>query len=390
MDRFHKAFKSLERPFAWVDMNALDANIDFVAGRTDKAIRIATKSIRSTKLLRYIAERLPKTAGFMTFTAAETVFLLEQGFDHLLLGYPVMEERAVKKLLFQIRAGKDVTFMVDHIEQVEFLERMAEGLDVAVPICIDINVSDNYGVLYFGTKRSPLDSYEKVAHFLYALSGKRVEVHGIMAYEAQIAGVPDLPAGSTISKIKSKLISQLKKSSIQSVGHAHDDTLSIIRHLNKPHFINGGGSGSIDSTNRLDVTEITVGSAFLAPALFDRYHSLALEKASGFALSVVRQFDEETFVCQGGGYIASGAPGMDRLPVFYEEGRFRFLSLEGAGEVQTPIADSRKALQIGDTVYFRHAKAGELCERFPALHVIRGDDHIGTYSTYRGDGQCFL
>ena len=390
MKRFQQAFGALERPFAWVDMDALDANIDFVASRTNKEIRIATKSIRSIKLLRYIAERLPKTSGFMTFTAAETVYLLEQGFDSLLIGYPVMEERAVKKLLFQIKAGKDVTFMVDHISQVEFLERMASGLDVDVPICIDINVSDDYGLLYFGTKRSPLDSYEKVAHFLYAISEKRVEVRGIMAYEAQIAGVPDQPEETVLSRIKSKVISQLKKRSIQSIGHAHDDMLSIIRHLEAPIFINGGGSGSIDSTDRLDVTEITVGSAFLAPALFDRYHSLSLERASGFALAVVRQFNENTFVCHGGGYIASGAPGMDRLPAFYEEGRFRFLSLEGAGEVQTPIVDSRKALQIGDTVYFRHAKAGELCERFPMLHLLRNSQHIGTYSTYRGDGQCFL
>lgn len=390
MQNFYQAFAGLEKPFAWVDMEALDANIDFIASISDKPIRIATKSIRSIQLLRYIANRLPKTAGYMTFSAAETIYLLEQGFNHLLIGYPVMEENAVKKLLFQIKAGKDVTFMVDHIKQVEFLERMASGLNVVIPICIDVNVSDNYGVLYFGTKRSPLDSYEKVANFLYAISGKQVEVRGVMAYEAQVAGVPDLPDETFLSRVKSKAISQLKKRSIQQIEQAHDDIVSIIRHLVAPIFINAGGSGSIYSTNALDVTEMTVGSAFLAPALFDRYRSLSLQKASGFALAVVRQFDEETFVCHGGGYIASGAPGIDRLPAFYEEGRFRYLSLEGAGEVQTPIVDSQKALQIGESVYFRHAKAGELCERFSVLHAVRGDTRSGTYSTYRGDGQCFL
>ncbi|KGR82189.1 alanine racemase [Lysinibacillus odysseyi] len=390
MQTFDKAFIGLERPFAWVDLDALDANIEFIAAKTKKPVRIATKSIRSTQLLRYIAERLPETAGFMTFTAAETLYLLEQGFNQLLIGYPVMEENAVKKLLFQIKAGKDITFMVDHIEQVEFLERMASGLDVVIPICIDVNVSDDYRVLYFGTKRSPLNSFEKVANFLYAIADKQVQVRGVMAYEAQVAGVPDLPDETVVSRIKSKLISQLKKRSVMQVEQAHHDTINIIRHLEDPIFINAGGSGSIESTNRLEVTEMTIGSAFLAPALFDRYDSLALQKASGFALAVVRQFDEETFVCHGGGYIASGTPGVDRLPAFYEAGRFRYLSLEGAGEVQTPIVDSQKALHIGDTVYFRHAKAGELCERFPMLHAVRGDVRIGTYTTYRGDGQCFL
>lgn len=390
MQTFHKAFAGLERPFAWVDMDALDANIEFVAAKAKKPIRIATKSIRSIQLLRYIAERLPKTVGFMTYSAAETVFLLEQGFNHLLIGYPVMEEHAVKRLLFQIKAGKDVTFMVDHIEQIEFLERMASGMDVTVPICIDVNVSDNYGVLYFGTKRSPLDSFERVANFLYAISGRKVEVRGVMTYEAQVAGVPDLPDETILSRLKSRVICQLKKRSIEQIEQTHDDIVSIIRHLEAPVFINAGGSGSIDSTNLLEVTEMTIGSAFLAPALFDRYHSLSLQKASGFALAVVRQFDEETFVCHGGGYVASGAPGIDRLPAFYEEGRFRYLSLEGAGEVQTPIVDSKKALHIGETVYFRHAKAGELCERFPVFHAVRRGVHIGTYSTYRGDGQCFL
>lgn len=125
MKRFEEAFHGLERPFAWLDLNAFDANIEYVASKTNKPIRIATKSVRSTQLLRYIEDRLPNVAGYMTYTAAETVYLLEQGFDHLLLGYPVMENNAIKKCLESIKQGKDVTFMVDHVDQVKYLTELA-------------------------------------------------------------------------------------------------------------------------------------------------------------------------------------------------------------------------------------------------------------------------
>lgn len=390
MQRFNIAFQELERPFAWVDLEALDANIDYVAAKTNKPIRVATKSVRSVQLLRYIVDRLPHVAGYMTYTAAETVYLLEQGFNHLLLGYPVMEPNAIKKCLQSIKDGKDVTFMVDHLDQVKYLVDLAKPFDVTVPICLDINVSVDFRFVYFGTKRSPLHSYDTVAKLLSEIEGMNVEVKGVMTYEAQVAGVADLPELSLTSKVKSKLIKQMKTKSLKQIEDIRQETLSIIRHLSTPTIINGGGSGSIDFTDTLDVTEITVGSAFLAPALFDRYQSLNLKKASGFALAVVRQFDRQTFVCHGGGYIASGAPGSDRLPSFYEEGRYSYLSLEGAGEVQTPIVDKNQSIAIGDTVYFRHAKAGELCERFLALHAIRGNGYVGSYLTYRGEGQCFL
>jgi D-serine deaminase-like pyridoxal phosphate-dependent protein len=37
----------------------------------------------------------------------------------------------------------------------------------------------------------------------------------------------------------------------------------------------------------------------------------------------------------------------------------------------------------------RHAKAGELAERFAQYHLIDDDDRITTVPTYRGEGRCF-
>src|SRR5256885_11508502 len=64
---------------------------------------------------------------------------------------------------------------------------------------------------------------------------------------------------------------------------------------------------------------------------------------------------------------------------------------EAAGEVQTPLLGKIAAtLRVGDRVWFRHTKAGELCERFDTLHLISGDEVVRSVPTYRGEGKTFL
>lgn len=388
--RLDRAFSDLERPFAWLDLDALDKNIRTVQEACGgKQIRIATKSIRSVEVLRYVQKNLANVVGFMTFTAAETIFLLQQQFDDLLLGYPVMEEAAIRRLLHFVKDGKSVTFMVDRPEHIQLLAKLGLEIGVRVQVCIDINVSNDFKVLYFGTKRSSLYSLETLTPFLQEIQKtSAIEVVGAMGYEAQIAGVGNRPANTLKGKVIEAMQVQAKKQVTQfrRLAIAH-----IKAYFPNLRFVNGGGSGSMLYTNQQkEVTEITVGSAFYAPALFDQFTHLQLEKAAGFALSVTRKPEKNIVVCHGGGYTASGAIGLDRLPVFYEPSNFAYLSLEGAGEVQTPIKVKGKHINIGDTIYFRHAKAGELCERFQVLHGIREDKYMGPYTTYRGDGQCFL
>lgn len=388
--RLDRAFSDLERPFAWLDLDALDKNIRTVQEACGgKQIRIATKSIRSVEVLRYVQKNLANVVGFMTFTAAETIFLLQQQFDDLLLGYPVMEEAAIRRLLHFVKDGKSVTFMVDRPEHIQLLAKLGLEIGVRVQVCIDINVSNDFKVLYFGTKRSSLYSLETLTPFLQEIQKtSAIEIVGAMGYEAQIAGVGNRPANALKGKVIEAMQVQAKKQVTQfrRLAIAH-----IKAYFPNLRFVNGGGSGSMLYTNQQkEVTEITVGSAFYAPALFDQFTHLQLEKAAGFALSVTRKPEKNIVVCHGGGYTASGAIGLDRLPVFYEPSNFAYLSLEGAGEVQTPIKVKGKHINIGDTIYFRHAKAGELCERFQVLHGIREDKYMGPYTTYRGDGQCFL
>lgn len=391
MQPFEKAFEHLERPFAWIDLNALDANIQYINCHVQKKkVRIATKSIRSIPLLKYVSEKLTNVSGFMTFTASETNYLLENGFDHLLIGYPVWEEQSVLKIFEYINKGYDICFMVDDIWQAKWLNTLASHSNVDVGICIDINLSIETPFIYFGTRRSSIKNVKDLMSLLGLLSNlTHLHIDGVMGYEAQIAGIGDIP----IQKWKAPIIQHLQKKSRKQISKLRKEAVdTVLSKVSNLKFVNGGGSGSLNFTMKSpEITEITIGSAFFNPALFDQYSQLDLQPAAGFALRVTRQPKEDIVVCHGGGYIASGAIGIDKQPVFYEQDGFDFFAFEGAGEVQTPLKMKVKQnIKIGDTIYFRHAKAGELCERFSKLEAVREDQHIDCFNTYRGDGQCFL
>jgi D-serine deaminase-like pyridoxal phosphate-dependent protein len=110
-----------------------------------------------------------------------------------------------------------------------------------------------------------------------------------------------------------------------------------------------------------------------------------------FAMPVVRRPSGGVATLLGGGYHASGAPGPDRLPAPYLPRGLRLDPMEGAGEVQTPVVGAAAAsLRVGDRVYLRHAKAGELCERFDRLYLVSGGGIVDEVATYRGEGRCEL
>jgi D-serine deaminase-like pyridoxal phosphate-dependent protein len=159
-----------------------------------------------------------------------------------------------------------------------------------------------------------------------------------------------------------------------------------------PLIVNGGGTGSVHLTAREPaVTEVTAGSGLFAPALFDHYRALDLTPAAFFALPIVRRPGPGVATALGGGYLASGAADAQRLPVPALPGGLRLDPLEGAGEVQTPLLGAAAdRLRVGDRVYLRHAKAGELCERFETVLLLEGDRIVDEVPTYRGEGRAFL
>jgi D-serine deaminase-like pyridoxal phosphate-dependent protein len=72
-------------------------------------------------------------------------------------------------------------------------------------------------------------------------------------------------------------------------------------------------------------------------------------------------------------------------------GGLHTLGREGAGEVQTPLqGDASRHLAVGDRVWFRHAKSGELAERIDRYQLTSGAHLVGEVATYRGEGKSFL
>ena len=379
-------------PFAFVDLDLFDANGAALVKRAGrKSLRVASKSVRCLSLLKRILSADRAFHGVMCYSAREAVYLSLQGIDDLLVAYPIWDESLLLELCRQIGAGRSLTLMVDSKEHVERLEDVARRADVVVPVCLDVDMSSSYPGLHFGVWRSPLTTVEdSLALSRRVMDRPHLRLDGLMGYEAQIAGLPDALPGRPL---RSAILRLLKSRSVTAVARRRAAIVAALRERGAPlRFVNGGGTGSLETTAAEDaVTEVTAGSGFYSPALFDGYRVFKHLPAAGFAVEITRCPAPGLWTCHGGGFVASGAPGPDRLPLPYLPHGAALTSAEGAGEVQTPVSyGGPERLSLGDPVFMRHAKAGELCEHFDALLLVSDGKIVEEARTYRGDGHCFL
>jgi D-serine deaminase-like pyridoxal phosphate-dependent protein len=208
-----------------------------------------------------------------------------------------------------------------------------------------------------------------------------------MAYEAQIAGVQDDAAG----RLRRFAVRRMQAASARELAGRRAAVVAAVSDVAPLEFVNGGGTGSVERTSAEPaVTEVAAGSGLYSPALFDGYRAFAARPAVFFAVPVTRVPVPGIVTVAGGGWVASGPPGPDRLPVPTYPPGLRWLPTEGAGEVQTPLRGPGTAhLHVGDRVWFRHAKAGELCEHVDVLHTLGDGELTGALPTYRGEGRTF-
>ncbi len=379
-------------PLAYVDLDLLEENIKIILQRSgNKNIRIASKSVRCTYILEYILQSNDQFQGIMSFTGAEAVFLSKKGFDNLLIAYPELNANTIDDICSEIKKGKYINLMVDRVEHLQLLNDIATKNEITIPVCIDIDMSVEFPGLHFGVWRSSIQSLESLGKFLDKIKHfNSIRLDSVMGYEAQIAGVTDNVPGKWLMN---KIIRSLKKSSLSKIAQRRKAAIDMI--LGKGYalkIINGGGTGSLESTIEEEaVNEVTVGSGFYNSHLFDNYQKFHHQPAAGFACVINRHPKDNIFTCAGGGYVASGSAEPLKLPAPYLPEGIELIKNEGAGEVQTPVLNKGSVqLKIGDPVFFRHSKAGELCERFNELNLIRENTIEKTVPTYRGEGQCFL
>jgi D-serine deaminase-like pyridoxal phosphate-dependent protein len=391
--RLDAATAALDPPLAVVDLDALDANADDLVRRAaGRPIRVASKSVRSRGVLRRVLAR-PGFAGVLGYTLAEALWLTE-GPDpvstDVVVGYPTVDRAALARLAADEQAAARVTLMVDSLDQLDVLDAVAAPARRAtVRVCLDLDASWRLGPAHVGVRRSPVHSPDQAAALARALVARPgIALVGVMAYEAQIAGVGDAPAGRPLRGVA---VRGMQRASARELAGRRAAAVAAVREVAELQFVNGGGTGSLErTTTEPAVTELAAGSGLYSPTLFDAYRSFRGRPAALFALPVTRRPAPGLVTVAGGGWIASGPPGADRVPTPTYPAGLRLVPTEGAGEVQTPLRGPGTAeLRVGDRVWFRHAKAGELCERVDVLHAVSGDAVVDALPTYRGEARTF-
>jgi D-serine deaminase-like pyridoxal phosphate-dependent protein len=388
------AVRGYPLPAAILDLDLLELNARALLTRAGHLpVRLGSKSIRCVEVLRRVQALSPQyDAGLLCFSAREAAWLAGRGFDDLVIAYPTVDQADLDAVAAQRAAGKRIVLMVDDPGQLAVLAARARALNVSFLLAMDLDCSSDFHGLYFGVRRSPVKTPALAVALARAIAAHRNElkVVGLMGYEGQIAGLQDQRPGKNV---KNKILQFLKRKSIAEIHARRGAVVAALKDAGvNLEFVNGGGTGSLESTRAdVSVTEVTLGSGLYSPGLFDHFENFQHAPSLIFALQATRRPHPGIVTCLGGGYVASGPAGSDRLPRPYLPSGMRLLKQEGAGEVQTPVVlPGGVDVKIGDPIFFRHAKAGELAERFPHFLIMRNGIVEGIAPTYRGEGQCFF
>jgi D-serine deaminase-like pyridoxal phosphate-dependent protein len=389
----------LDLPAMLVNMDILDqniANFKMQAEKSGKNIRIATKSIRVPELIRYIIDTGgAKFNSLMSFSLKEADYLFNQGFTNIYVAYPSVSISDLELFYQQTQTKKNISLAVDSIEQIKIIEqiwktKISNSNFEKAKLCIDVDMSWKPFGAHLGVFRSSILSIETFTKVLdYILQSEYVQIAGIMGYEAQVAGMGDQNPFAPMLNPAKKFI---KKFSIRDIIKKRERIHQLLTDKGiSLDFFNGGGTGSINSTQQEPwITEIAVGSGFMQAHLFDYYVLNQNQPAFCFALQVSRKPQKNTVTCKSGGFIASGEIGKDKMPLPFLPKGLKVTANEGFGEVQTPInIPSDLQVNIGDPLFFRPAKSGEIAEHFTKYYLLRNNQIIGSVNTYRGNSQCF-
>ncbi len=377
-------------PVFVVDLDAFDANADDLVRRAGgKPVRLASKSIRVPALIsRALAH--DGFQGVLAYTLREALWLHAQGLCHdIVVAYPTVDRGALAELVASPSAAAAITIMVDDVAHLDLVDSVRSSPTVPVRVALDVDAGLKVAGRHVGPKRSPLHDAEAVIALgreIVARDGLRLV--GAMTYEGQVAGLQD---SVPTARARSAVVRRVKAMSVSQLGVRRGAIAEALRDLADLEFWNAGGSGSVEASAADPVvTEVAAGSGLLVPRLFDHYRSFRPVPAAFFGLPVTRKPAPGFATVHGGGLVASGPIGPDRLPTPWAPAGLELTPLEGAGEVQTPLAGApADDLRIGDLVWFRHGKSGEPFEHTPTVHLLAGRRLVDTVPTYRGCGQAF-
>lgn len=372
----------LDTPYAVIDEPALWANADDLVRRANGVpIRVASKSVRVRSIIEGTLAR-EGFAGVMSYSLAESNWLVDNGFDDVLLAYPTTSRSALDYLVADERRLAQITVMVDSTESLDHIDRLIGTGHAPIRVCIDVDASLKIGPAHLGVRRSPVHTADQAGTLATAIAARPgFDLVGLMFYDAQIAGMPD----------SSFAIRTVKKRSAAELLTRRSQVIAAVSDHAELEIVNAGGSGSLEVTGADPaITELTAGSGLFVPTLFDGYDAFEAHPAAYFVLSVARKPEPDIATLFAGGYIASGPTNKNRQPAPTWPAGLKPIGTEGAGEVQSPLkGEAARDLRIGDRVVMRYAKAGEMCERFDEIAIVAADGSVTRVPTYRGEGKNF-
>ncbi|WP_165165290.1 alanine racemase [Corynebacterium qintianiae] len=370
-------------PCAVVDVSAFDHNAARMRERSvGLPIRVASKSIRSVAALRRALEH-DGYRGILSYSVPEAICLAREGFNDIVVAYPSVNTLALRELAADAHLRREITVMVDCTTHLDLIEAAAAGAG-PVRVCIDIDCTLRLPGLVIGPRRSPVRTPEQTRALAEEILRRpQLRLVGLMGYEGQVASVADAEMGAA-GAIKRLL----RGTSMAQLVPRRADCVAAVREIADLEFVNGGGTGSLDVSALDDsLTELAAGSGFYTPVIFDHFDDIDHVPAAFFVCQVARIPGQRWATVNSGGWIASGPPAPDRAPVPEYPAGLKYSATEGAGEVQTPLHGSgAKDLSIGDPVWFRHAKAGEMTEHVDRIVAVNSNSSYEEWDTYRGKG----
>lgn len=411
---WQKALKDTTFPAIAVDLAAFDLNTDMLAAYIrengdGKTVRIATKSLRVPELILRVLRRHPDVfKGVMCLSAKEAKLLQKLGIDDILIAYPTMQPSDLAILRTLHNKNTKISLVVDSVEQMQALDQTMEGVHNPFHVVIEVDMSLRLfnDLIHLGVHRSPIHSMDELRTLLQASRHfKNLKANGCMAYDAADAGLPDLDPHKPLLNPLASLVRNLVA---LNAKYLRDQIPAVFEEVGiKLEIFNGGGTGSVNrivkqknstevitspDAKKNDLTEVTVGGGLLCAYQFSNYSNLqgpfAFKRAVFFILQVTRKPQDNVVTCLGGGYVASGDPGWNRVPKPYLPEGLKLITTQACGEAQTPLTGD-KLPSIGGIVLFSPSKSGEIMEHFNECELV-SENKIEHVKTYRGYGVCVL
>jgi D-serine deaminase-like pyridoxal phosphate-dependent protein len=390
------ATKGYDTPLGAIGVEALAHNaFDMLRRANGTTIRVASKSIRVRGVIDAVLA-LDGYAGVLAYTLPEAIWLASDADGHtaiedVVVGYPSVDRLAIAALGRSAELSSRVTLMVDSVAQLDLIDAaIAPSKRSSIRVCLELDASwDTWYLGHLGVRRSPVHTVEQARELAAAIVARPgFTLVGMMAYEAQIAGLTNNP----VNKARGVAVRWIQRQSAAELADRRGAAVAAVREIAPLEFVNGGGTGSLERTSAEDaVTEIAAGSGLFGPTLFDGYRHFSPAPAAAFSLSVVRVPKPGIATLLGGGWIASGPASKDRLPTVVWPQKTSMVPNEMAGEVQTPLTGvGARDLVVGDRAWLRHTKAGELSEHINTFLAVENGAVVGELPTYRGEGKAFL